>query len=127
VNKWPVVVINLQNVGFSSISLTLKEAEETIYELAVKKAFEQYDYVLLIKLVNKICRTKYGSFSKENIRRAYDNFKLDNYEDIMDQIDTLWDFIEKKCYQTSRNSIDYTQEHLQYRTLGHPCNFLRNS
>jgi hypothetical protein len=89
-SKWPVVVINLQNVGFSSIPITLKQAEEEIYKSSINEAFEQYDYVLFISLAEEACLIKYGEITKESYQRLLKELKIDELDNMDRMITSLW-------------------------------------
>jgi hypothetical protein len=52
-NKYPVVVFRIPNVEFSSRDTT-QDIERKFFKYVIPKAFAQFDYVLLIKLVRKI-------------------------------------------------------------------------
>jgi hypothetical protein len=95
-NKWPVIVVDLQNINFTSNFPTQNDIERELWNSIIKQAYAQFDYVLLIDLIDNICLEKHGAFSKENFERVYADFKLDSYENIEKQIDVLWDFIGKK-------------------------------
>jgi hypothetical protein len=95
-NKWPVIEVQVPTVLFSSYLPTQSEIERKLWNSIIRQAYAQYDYVLLIGLVEKICRTQYGKFSKENIEKVYADFSLDAYGNIKEQIDVLWEFIGEK-------------------------------
>jgi hypothetical protein len=52
-NKYPVVVFRIPNVEFSSRDTT-QDIEKKLFQSVIPKAFAQFDYVLLIRLVRDI-------------------------------------------------------------------------
>jgi hypothetical protein len=53
-NQWPVIFVSLVSVGFDSVAPSDSEIKEKLSTLAIQTTFEDYDYVLFIKLANKI-------------------------------------------------------------------------
>jgi hypothetical protein len=95
-NKWPVIFVSMFSVNFGSTLPSLNKIEEKLSKYAVRQAFKEYDYVLFIKMADKICKRKYGAFSRNNIDKFYVDLNLHTCVDMEDIISTMWDFIGEK-------------------------------
>jgi hypothetical protein len=112
-NKYPVVVIRMFAVEFSSGDTT-KDIERKFFESVIPEAFAQFDYVLLIKFLKTIWTIKYGKFSKENIKNVYADYNFSNLVSTEQKIVELWDYFgermneeDKKFYRLYRQEPPY--------------------
>jgi hypothetical protein len=95
-SKWPVMVINFNNVRFDSKTPTNDEINKAIVEQVIQPTYEQYDYLLFIKIADKICKKKYKDTSSEAYTQLFEDLELENYESMRAKIDALWNYYGKE-------------------------------
>jgi hypothetical protein len=95
-NKWPVIVIDFNNVRFGSQTPTNDEINKALVEHVIQPAFEQYDYLLFLEIAGKILNKKYKDTSTEAYRRLFKDLDLDKFESMKEKIDALWNYYGKK-------------------------------
>jgi hypothetical protein len=89
-NQWPVIVVDLQNITFSSRAPTQSEIRRKLLKYGIQEVFEQYDYLLFIKMVQIACQVEYGLYSEENVYKLYEKYNLGKFDDMRNKIQALW-------------------------------------
>jgi hypothetical protein len=89
-NQWPVIVVDLQNITFSSKAPTQSEIRRKLLQSGIQGAFAQYDYLLFIKMVQIACQVEYGLYSEENVYKLYEKYNLAKFDDMRNKIQALW-------------------------------------
>jgi glutaredoxin len=88
-NQWPVIVVDLQNITFSSRAPTQSEIRRKLLKYGIQEVFEQYDYVLFIRLIGIACIRKNIKPSKENIENLFKELNLHENATMKDKIQAL--------------------------------------
>jgi hypothetical protein len=90
-NKSPVIFFSLLDVGFTSVAPSKNEIIKKIIKYAIKKTFNDFDYVLFIRMVEKVCTLKYKTINRKNYLRILQDLDIDKNKDLSSRIETLWD------------------------------------
>jgi hypothetical protein len=98
-NKWPVVVVDLLQVGFDSFAPSKSEIYRKLFQSPIKGAFEQYDYVLFIRMVEEACLLKYKEVTRKTYLRILKDHKIDKNMTLSARIEILWDNYGEKMDQ----------------------------
>jgi hypothetical protein len=77
-NTWPVIFVSMLPVDFGSPSPSLSEIQEKLSKSAIHLAFRDYDYVLFILMVEKLCSLKYKEITKETYLKILKENKIGN-------------------------------------------------